>query len=106
MQEEFLTREAVCQQLCISQQILLRYEELGLVQPRRQDGEVRYGRDAVRQAWSVVSLHRDLGINLAGIEAIFHLRSQLEEARQQFRAVLELVDKVLAERSQSQEKPR
>lgn len=101
MQEKLVTRDVVCRHLSVSRQVLVRYEELGLVRPVKRDGEVRYGKEAIRQAWGVVSLHRDLRINLAGVEAIMHLRAQLEKAQKQVRALLELVETQMSERSPS-----
>lgn len=88
-----LTCEAVCEHLGISRGALERYEQLGLIAPRRADGERRYGPAEIRQAWCVVSLHRDLGINLAGVEAILRMRRQLLDAHEQVRLLLKLVQR-------------
>ena len=105
MAEDLLTRDDVCQRLAISRQLLLRYEQTGLIAPRTVDSEVRYGRPEVRRAWAVVSLHRDLGINLAGVEAVLHLRSQLEDAEHQVRVLVEFLEESLAKQQKRGEGP-
>lgn len=99
MAEELYTREVVCERLQISPQMLLRYEQVGLIEPRIVNNEVRYGRAEIRRAWTVVSLHRDLGINLAGVEAVLHLQTQLLDADRQVRALLRALEQSLEQQS-------
>ncbi len=60
-------------------QLLIRYEAHGLVHAVR-DGPVEgYEPAEIRRIWTVLSFQRDLGINLAGIEAILKLHAHLAE---------------------------
>lgn len=74
-----ITRDQVAEQFRIPTTLLIRYESRGLVHSVREGDAVGYEPSEVRRVWSVVSLHRDLGINLAGIEAILRLRDQMNE---------------------------
>ena len=38
-----------------------------------------YAPDDVRRLWTIVSLQRDMGVNLAGVEAILRLRAHLDD---------------------------
>jgi MerR family transcriptional regulator/heat shock protein HspR len=40
---------------------------------------VGYGPSEIRRLWSILSLQRDLGVNLAGVEAIMRLRAHFDE---------------------------
>lgn len=74
-----ISRDEVVQRLHVPARLLVRYESRGLVRSVRQ-GEVEgYEPSELRRVWTVVSLHRDLGINLAGIEAILKLRTHIDE---------------------------
>ena len=79
MTPPILPRELVARQLAVSPQLLLRYEQRGLVQAVRSGDVEGYGPVELRRLWTVVSLHRDLGINLAGIEAVPRLRDYTAE---------------------------
>lgn len=74
-----ISRDEVVRRLQVPATLLVRYESRGLVRSVRQ-GEVEgYEPSELRRVWTVVSLHRDLGINLAGIEAILKLRTHIDE---------------------------
>jgi MerR family transcriptional regulator/heat shock protein HspR len=79
MNARILPRELVARQMAVSPRLLLRYEELGLVRVERAGELEGYGPRELRRLWTVVSLHRDLGVNLAGIEAILRLHDHVAE---------------------------
>ncbi len=75
-----LSREQVASHLSVPTSLLVRYEARGLVRVARDERGIEgYEPAEIRRVWSVVSLHRDLGINLAGIEAILKLRAQIDD---------------------------
>jgi MerR family transcriptional regulator/heat shock protein HspR len=76
-----LPRELVAEHLAIAPAVLLRYEAHGLLHAQRAAGVEGYGPVEIRRLWTIVSLQRDLGINLAGVEAIMKLRAQLDDVR-------------------------
>jgi len=83
MEPSILPRELVARHLSVSTATLLRYEDRGLLRAVSR-GEVEgYGHAEIRRLWTILSFHRDLGINLAGIEVILRLRDQMATARNQ-----------------------
>jgi DNA-binding transcriptional MerR regulator len=66
----------------------------GLVEPRRSEaGEPVFSRADMRRLWSIVSLSRDLDINLAGVAAILQLREQFERVRLDLVTLVEIVER-------------
>jgi len=64
----------------IHPQTLRLYERQGLLSPARSAGNTRlYDRAAIRRLEQILTLTRDLGINLAGVEVILQLRERLAE---------------------------
>jgi MerR family transcriptional regulator/heat shock protein HspR len=97
MDPTILPRDQVAHHLAISTRRLLAYERRGLVRVIRS-GEVEgYAPSDVRRLWTVVSLHRDAGINLAGIEAILQLQGHLERVCDQLHALAEQLDEAIGE---------
>jgi MerR family transcriptional regulator/heat shock protein HspR len=76
---KIIPREQVAEHLAVSTRLLARYESRGLVRAVREGDVEGYSPAELRRLWSVLSLHRDLGINLAGIEVILRLRGQMIE---------------------------
>ena len=73
-----VSREQVAERLSVPTRILIRYESRGLVRVTK-DGDVEgYLPAEIRRIWSIVTLQRDLGINLAGVEAVLKLRAHVE----------------------------
>ena len=60
-------------------------------------GALRLSRVQMRRLWSIVSLQRDLGINLAGVEAILRLREQYEQIRLDLAMLVEIVERELGD---------
>ena len=92
-QEPLLTIGMVAQMLDLHQQTLRKYEEEGLVSPDRTKGGTRmYSRSDVERLRVIVSLSRELGVNLAGVEVIFRMREQLEEMNRMLDLILQQLD--------------
>ena len=63
-------------------QTLRHYERVGLIEPRRSDGNIRlYSRRDVERMRAIAWLTGDLGINLSGVEIILELQRQVEDLR-------------------------
>lgn len=77
----------VAEMLDIHPQTLRLYEREGLVVPKRTDGNTRlYSQDDIDKLRRVLSLTRELGVNLAGVEVILSMRermAQMQEAMEQ-----------------------
>jgi MerR family transcriptional regulator/heat shock protein HspR len=61
-------------------QTLRHYENLGLVVPKRTQGNIRlYAPADIDRLHQIGRLTRELGINLAGVQVILDLRERLEK---------------------------
>ncbi len=66
----------------VHQQTLRHYERLGLVEPVRGKGEIRYYSSAdIERIQQIRRLVEELGVNLAGVEVILNMRDQMERMR-------------------------
>ena len=64
----------------IHPQTLRLYEREGLLKPSRTDGNTRlYSEDDLHQLEVILSLTRDLGVNLAGVEIVLNMRRKMEQ---------------------------
>jgi DNA-binding transcriptional MerR regulator len=82
--------------LGVSAEDIRAYIEEGLVTPRQGEGGVPcFARVDMRRLWSIVTLHRDLGINLPGVAAVLGLREQFERARRDLATLVEIVEREL-----------
>lgn len=80
------TISVVAEQFDIHPQTLRLYEREGLLKPSRTDGNTRMYTDSDMERLEVIlSLTRDLGVNLAGVEIIINMRSKMEEMQSQMR---------------------
>ena len=69
-------------------QTLRLYERQGLLKPARSAGNTRlYDEAAIARLESILTLTRDLGVNLAGVEVILNLREQLEQLQSELERV-------------------
>jgi MerR family transcriptional regulator/heat shock protein HspR len=70
-------------------QTLRLYERLGLLQPSRSDGNTRLYTDAdLHRLEMILSLTRDLGVNLAGVEVILNMREKMESMQKEMEEML------------------
>jgi MerR family transcriptional regulator/heat shock protein HspR len=59
-----------------------------LVRAVQGEGGVEgYGPAEIRRVWTIVSCQRDLGINLAGVEAVLRLNDHIAEVHQRLRGL-------------------
>jgi MerR family transcriptional regulator/heat shock protein HspR len=74
------TISVVAEQYDIHPQTLRMYEREGLLKPSRTEGNTRMFTDTDMERLEVIlSLTRDLGVNLAGVEIILNMRLKMEE---------------------------
>ncbi|NJN16281.1 MAG: MerR family transcriptional regulator [Oscillochloris sp.] len=79
---QLYTISIAAQRAGLHEQSLRMYERRGLVQPRRSKGNIRlYSDDDLEQIRFIRRLVDDLGVNLAGVEVILHMRRQLLETQ-------------------------
>ncbi len=82
----------VAQKYNIHPQTLRLYEREGLLKPSRTDGNTRlYSDDDLEQLETILSLTRDLGVNLAGVEIILNMRQKIERMQGEVNEFMEYV---------------
>ncbi len=90
---------AVASRYNIHPQTLRLYEREGLLEPRRSAGNTRlYDERTIRRLETILTLTRDLGVNLAGVEVILNMREQLEEMQTEVDRLLDLVKRDILDR--------
>jgi MerR family transcriptional regulator, heat shock protein HspR len=63
----------------IHPQTLRLYEREGLLRPARTEGRTRlYDANTIERLEIILTLTRDLGVNLAGVEVILHMKERIE----------------------------
>ena len=88
---------AVAQKYGIHPQTLRLYEREGLLKPSRTEGNTRlYSEEDLEQLETILSLTRDLGVNLAGVEIILNMRRKMERMQSEVNEFMEYVKRELA----------
>lgn len=83
---------SVAESYQVHPQTLRLYERLGLLQPSRSDGNTRLYTDEDLQRLEVIlTLTRELGVNLAGVEVILNMREKMEKMQQQVEEMIAFV---------------
>src|SRR6202790_2300089 len=73
------------------------YERVGLLKPSRSEGNTRLYTDADLERLEVIlTLTREMGVNLAGIEIILNMREKMSEMQRQMKAFTEFVQQELS----------
>lgn len=76
----------------IHPQTLRLYERLGLLKPSRSDGNTRlYTDDDLHRLEIILTLTRELGVNLAGVEVILSMREKMEKLQGQVEEMIAFV---------------
>ncbi len=83
---------AVAELYKLHPQTLRLYERAGLLKPSRSQGNTRLYTDQDLERLEVIlTLTRDMGVNLAGIEIILNMRDKMSEMQQQMEAFIGFV---------------
>ncbi len=83
---------SVAESYQIHPQTLRLYERLGLLKPSRSDGNTRlYTDDDLQRLEVILTLTRELGVNLAGVEVILNMREKMEKMQQQVEEMIAFV---------------
>lgn len=79
------TISAVAEEFDVHPQTLRLYEREGLLKPSRSEGNTRLYTDAdLARLELILSLTRDLGVNLAGVEIILNMREKMDAMQHEF----------------------
>lgn len=88
---------AVSRKYNIHPQTLRLYEREGLLAPSRTEGNTRlYSDDDLERLETILALTRDLGVNLAGVEIILHMRRKIEGMQHEVNEFMDYVKRELA----------
>ena len=88
------TISVVAEQFDIHPQTLRLYEREGLLKPSRTEGNTRmYTEKDMERLDVILSLTRDLGVNLAGVEIILNMRHKMEEMQMQMQEFVAYVNR-------------
>src|SRR4026208_107128 len=88
---------AVSQKDSIHPPPLRLYEREGLLKPSRTDGNTRlYSEEDLEQLETILTLTRDLGVNLAGVEIILNMRRKIEQMQGEVNEFMDYVKRELA----------
>lgn len=80
---------AIAEKYDIHPQTLRMYEREGLLRPTRTEGNTRvYDDDTIERLEIILTLTRHLGVNLAGVEVILHMKERMEKMQGEVRQVL------------------
>jgi MerR family transcriptional regulator, heat shock protein HspR len=84
----------------IHPQTLRLYERQGLLKPSRSEGNTRlYTDEDLKRLELILSLTRDLGVNLAGVEVILNMREKMEAMQEEVKQFMESLRKELSDPS-------
>jgi len=90
---------AVSQKYNIHPQTLRLYEREGLLAPSRTEGNTRmYSDEDLERLETILSLTRDLGVNLAGVEIILNMRAKMEAMLRQMQEFVATLNTELVQR--------
>jgi len=88
---------AVAELYKLHPQTLRLYERVGLLKPSRSDGNTRLYTDSDLERLEVIlTLTREMGVNLAGIEIILNMREKMAEMQHQMEAFTTFVQQELS----------
>ena len=98
------TISAVAELYEIHPQTLRLYEREGLLKPSRSVGNTRnYTDEDLERLEVILSLTRDLGVNLAGVEIILNMREKMDAMQKEFERFFEYLRNHASEISRSKE---
>lgn len=91
---------AVAETYGIHPQTLRLYEREGLLKPSRSEGNTRlYTAEDLERLELILSLTRDLGVNLAGVEVVLNMRQRIEEMKSEMAEFIKYVEEQIVNRS-------
>ncbi len=101
-EQKFVMISVVADRYGIHPQTLRLYEREGLIKPVRSAGNTRlYDEEALRRLEIILTLTRDLGVNLAGVEVILNMKEQMDKMQGDLDRMLQVVRQMADERRHS-----
>ena len=103
--QKYVMISVVAERYDIHPQTLRLYEREGLIKPTRSAGNTRlYDEEAIRRLEIILTLTRDLGVNLAGVEVILNMKERMDQMQGEVDRLLEYVKREAQERRQAAER--
>ena len=100
------TISAVAELYDVHPQTLRLYEREGLLKPSRSDGNTRTYTDIDLERLEIIlSLTRELGVNLAGVEIILNMRQKMDEMQREFERFFDYLRSHASEINQTKQSP-
>src|SRR5947207_12016454 len=97
---------AVAEMYEIHPQTLRLYEREGLLKPSRTEGNTRlYTEEDLQRLEFILSLARDLGVNIAGIAIILQMRERMEEMNRQMQEFVRFIQEEVLTRANAATDP-
>ena len=95
----FVMISIISERYNIHPQTLRLYEREGLIKPERTGGNTRlYGPKQIRQLETILTLTRDLGVNLAGVEVFLRMQLEMEKMEMDAERILEAIRRIVLDR--------
>src|SRR5438309_11068486 len=90
----------------IHPQTLRLYEREGLLKPPRTEGNTRlYADEGLQRLEFILSLARDLGVNISGIAIILQMRERMEAMQQQIQEFVKYIQEEVLSRANAAADP-
>src|SRR5438270_10949664 len=97
---------AVAEMYGIHPQTLRLYEREGLLKPSRTEGNTRlYTDEDLQRLEFILSLARDLGVNIAGMAIILQMRERMEEMQRQIQEFVQYIQQEVLSRASAAADP-
>jgi MerR family transcriptional regulator/heat shock protein HspR len=97
---------AVAEMYDIHPQTLRLYEREGLLKPSRTEGNTRlYTDEDLQRLEFILSLARDLGVNISGIAIILQMRERMEEMQRQIQEFVQYIQREVLTRASAAADP-
>ena len=97
---------AVAEMYGIHPQTLRLYEREGLLKPSRTEGNTRlYTDEDLLRLEFILSLARDLGVNIAGMAIILQMRERMEEMQRQIQDFVKYIQEEVLSRASAAADP-
>jgi MerR family transcriptional regulator/heat shock protein HspR len=93
----------IARRYAIHPQTLRLYEREGLLRPDRTEGNTRlYGPETIERLEIILTLVRDLGVNLAGVDVVLNMKERLENLQERTEKMLDY----LKRQTREEQRPR
>lgn len=97
---------SVAEMYGIHPQTLRLYEREGLLKPSRTEGNTRlYTDEDLQRLEFILSLARDLGVNISGIAIILQMRERMEEMQRQIQDFVKYIQEEVLSRASAATDP-